>query len=194
MGEVAKTFVSHSGPDSVDGIIPRALIKTEKDPSMRHDSPSPAPNGDTKQAERTMTRDQLKRANTSEVIPQGEFGNTIVVPDMHTRKRMMAEKVKDGGVGSGFVALAGGYGTIEEVMEMVTWNQLGIHKMPIVLVNVNGYWDGLLQWVRNSINEGFVGLENAKILMEVKDPADVVEALKNYKVAEGRFNLDWTNE
>lgn len=194
MGEVAKTFVAGSGPDSVDGIIPRALIKTEKDPSLRNDSPSPAPGADVKQAERTITRDQLKRADASDTIPQSEFGNTIIVQDMHTRKRMMAEKVTTGGPGSGFVALAGGYGTIEEVMEMVTWNQLGIHKMPIVVVNVDGYWDGLLDWVRRSIKEGFVGAGNANIIMEVKESSQVVEALQNYKVAEGRFNLDWTRE
>lgn len=192
MGEVAKTFVSSSGPDSVDGIIPRALVKIEKDPSARNDSPAPPP--DTKQAERTMSREQLKRADTSEVIPQSEFGNTIIVSDMHTRKRMMAERVVKGGPGSGFVALAGGYGTIEEVMEMVTWNQLGIHKMPIILVNIDGIWDGLLSWVQRSIQEGFVGAGNADILCEVKDPSQVVEALRSYKVAEGRFNLDWTNE
>lgn len=194
MGEVAKTFVSHAGPDSVDGIIPKALVRTEKDPSTRNDSPAPPQDSDVKQPERTMTRDQLKRANTSEVIPQSEFGNTIVVADMHTRKRMMAERVVGGGPGSGFVALAGGYGTIEEVMEMVTWNQLGIHKMPIVVVNVDGIWDGLLDWVRRSIREGFVGEGNANIIMEVKDVNQVEEALRNYKVAEGRFNLDWTKE
>lgn len=192
MGEVAKTFVANSGPGSVDGIIPRALIKTEKDPSTRNDSPSPNP--DTKQAERIMSRAQLKRANTGDLIPQSEFGNTIVVRDMHTRKRMMAERVVQGGPGSGFVALAGGYGTIEEVMEMVTWNQIGIHKMPIVIVNVDGIWDGLLSWVRRSIEEGFVGAGNANILCEVKHPNQVLEALRSYKVAEGRFNLDWTNE
>lgn len=201
MGEVAKTFVKHSSPNNVDGIIPRALIKTEKDPSTRGDSQSPAPNGNgngngngTKQAERTMSRQQLERAKTSEIIPAAEFGTTHIVPDMHTRKRLMATQVTSGGPGSGFVALAGGYGTIEEVMEMVTWNQLGIHKMPIVVVNVDGYWDGLLTWVRRSLAEGFVGQGNKDILVEVKRVEDVVGALRNYKVAEGRFQLDWSRE
>jgi len=79
-------------------------------------------------------------------------------------------------------------------MEMVTWNQLGIHKMPIIVVNVDGYWDGLLQWVRRSISEGFVAPGNADILVEVKDPSQVLAALQDYKVAQGRFNLDWTKE
>jgi uncharacterized protein (TIGR00730 family) len=104
----------------------------------------------------------------------------------------MAQQVIDGGPGSGFVALAGGYGTIEEVMEMVTWNQLGIHALPIVLVNIDGYWDGLLQWVRNAVKEGYIGERNADILVEVKGTEDVVEALKGYRVSEERFQLDWT--
>lgn len=192
MGEVAKTFVKNSSPSNVEGIIPRALVRTEKDPSTRNDSPNSAP--DTKQAERTMSRQQLERANTSDLIPAAEFGATRIVPDMHTRKRLMATQVTSGGPGSGFVALAGGYGTIEEVMEMVTWNQLGIHKMPIVVVNIDGYWNGLLDWVQNSIDEGFVGAANKDILVEVKKAEDVVDALRNYKVAEGRFLLDWTKE
>jgi len=122
----------------------------------------------------------------------GSFGLTTIVPDMHTRKRLMAQKVLEGGPGSGFVALAGGYGTIEEVMEMVTWNQLGIHACPIVLVNIDGYWDGLLQWVRNSVEEGFVGAGNQDILVEVKRAEDVVEALRRYRVSEERYVLDWT--
>jgi uncharacterized protein (TIGR00730 family) len=198
MGEVAKTFVSLSTPEIVEGIIPRALIKTEKDPSTRGDS-NASLSSETKQAEKTMSKADLQkvdsRRDTDEMaIPVSEFGRTTIVKDMHTRKRLMAERVRDGGHGSGFVALAGGYGTIEEVMEMVTWNQLGIHKLPIVLVNINGYWDGLLQWVRKSIDEGFVGKGNADILVEVKDPSEVASALLNYKVAAGRFNLDWTRD
>ena len=79
-------------------------------------------------------------------------------------------------------------------MEMVTWNQLNIHKMPIVVVNVDGYWDALFAWVRRSIEEGFVSPGNADILVEVQNPSDAVEALKNYKVASARFNLDWSKK
>jgi uncharacterized protein (TIGR00730 family) len=93
----------------------------------------------------------------AQIVPESEFGQTTIVPDMHTRKRMMANAVQAGAPGSGFVALAGGYGTMEEVMEMVTWNQLGIHQVPIILVNINGYWNGLLDWIKTAIREGFVG-------------------------------------
>ena len=197
MGELAKTLVARRGPSSVQGIIPRALIRTEKDGTLRNGEAQPEAKP---KIERSMTNEELERitSNTSQddpdkkIVPESQFGATTIVPDMHTRKRMMAASVEAGGPGSGFVALAGGYGTMEEVMEMVTWNQLGIHQLPVVLVNVDGYWDGLLDWVRNSIREGFVGEANADILVEVKRPADVVEALRDYKVAEGRFKLDWS--
>lgn len=192
MGELARTLVSLSGPSAVHGIIPKALIKTEKG----YDGTPVGEAGKHKEAEKTVSREEYEevqehRHGTPSMLKESEYGQTSVVPDMHTRKRMMAQKVIEGGPGSGFVALAGGYGTIEEVMEMVTWNQLGIHRCPIVLVNVDGYWDGLLQWVKNSVNEGFVGEKNADILVEVKSVEDVVEALRSYRVSEARYQLDW---
>ena len=201
MGELASTFVSLSGPKAAHGIIPRPLIRTEKDGTLRNgESHSPSPSREPKaKVERSMSSDQLERYDTNKdtdpdqkIVPFSEFGATTIVPDMHTRKRMMAQEVQSGGPGSGFVALAGGYGTMEEVMEMVTWNQLGIHQLPVVLVNIDGYWDGVLDWVKNSIRAGFIGENNADILSVVTKPEDVVQALRDYKVAEGRFKLDWT--
>lgn len=192
MGELAKTIVSLSGPESVQGIIPRALIRSEKDVTSR----SATSQFSAKEAERTMSDDELKRIDSSEdpdawIVPKSEFGGTTIVPDMHTRKRLMAHSVEAGGPGSGFVALAGGYGTMEEVLEMVTWNQLGIHKIPIIVVNINGYWDGLLDLVKNSVREGFISPGQANILVEVKRTDQVIEALHKYQVAEGRYQLDW---
>jgi uncharacterized protein (TIGR00730 family) len=193
MGEIARTLVSLSGPTAVHGIIPRALIKTEKG----YDGTPVGEAGRGKEAEKTVSREEYEevvqehRHGTPSMLKEGEFGQTTVVEDMHTRKRLMAQRIMEGGPGSGFVALAGGYGTIEEVMEMVTWNQLGIHRCPIVLVNVDGYWDGLLQWVKNSVEEGFVGDKNADILVEVKSVDHVVEALRSYRVSEARYQLDW---
>jgi uncharacterized protein (TIGR00730 family) len=194
MGELAKTLVSLSGPRSVHGIIPRPLIRSEVDPSTRPDDHK---TGQPKKAERTMSTEQLNRIDSHEdpdahIVPESEFGRTTIVPDMHTRKRMMANSVQAGASGSGFVALAGGYGTLEEVMEMVTWNQLGIHKIPIILVNINGYWDGLLDWIKTAIREGFVGPGAADILVEVKSTDEVIDALRGYQVAPGRYKMDWS--
>ncbi|MCJ1285534.1 hypothetical protein MMC26_004874 [Xylographa opegraphella] len=165
MGEIAKTLVSLSGPSSVHGIIPEALIAFEQ---------------------------QSRETGIPANIDASLFGRTTVVKDMHSRKQMMAKCVTEGGPGSGFVALSGGYGTLEELMEVVTWNQLGIHGRGVVVFNVEGFWDGLLTWVRSAVNGGFVTEANKNIMVEAKTAEEVVEALKNYKVSEGRLKLNWT--
>ncbi|KAI7283937.1 general substrate transporter [Hortaea werneckii] len=170
MGEVAKTLVSLSGPEAVHGVIPEALIRYERNYNE---------DGST------------KAVDPQKVIDEKTYGRTTVVKDMHTRKQMMAREVIEGGVGGGFIALSGGYGTLEELMEVVTWNQLGIHAMPVVVYNVEGYWDGLMQWVRKAVSAGFVGEGNKGIMVEAREAEDVVAALKSYQNAEGRFKLDW---
>jgi uncharacterized protein (TIGR00730 family) len=173
MGEVARSLVTLSGPESVHGIIPAPLVKYERGP----DSECISSHGD------------------KEVLPEYTvYGKTTVVKDMHTRKQMMAQEVLAGGEGSGFVALSGGYGTLEELMEVVTWNQLGIHNRGVVVLNVEGYWDGLLEWVRGSVAAGFVGEGTKNIIAEARTGEEAVLALKNYRVAEGRFKLEWGNE
>lgn len=126
-----------------------------------------------------------------EGIDEDIYGRVTVVPDMHTRKQLMAKKVIEGGSGSGFVALSGGYGTLEELFEVITWNQLGIHDKAIVLFNIEGYYDGLISWVQTAVSSGFIAPGNAGILVEALEAEEVITQLKEYRVAEGRFNLDW---
>ncbi|KAK5688138.1 hypothetical protein LTS10_000116 [Elasticomyces elasticus] len=175
MGEVAKTLVSLSGPGSVHGIIPKALLRYER--SYVEDA-----GGEGKEVDPRKT------------IDEETFGRTTVVPDMHTRKRMMAEEVRDGGYGGGFVALTGGYGTLEELMEMVTWNQLGIHASPVVLFNVEGYWGPILQWVKGAVESGMIGEGNRDIMVEAKTAEEVIKRLGDYRNAEGRFKLKWDEQ
>ena len=106
----------------------------------------------------------------------------------------MAKEVIEGGPGGGFVALSGGYGTLEELMEVTTWNQLGIHSMPVIVYNVDGYWDGLLSWVKNAVGSGFIANNNAGILSEAVSADEVLKCLKEYVNAEGRFNLSWEEQ
>ena len=73
-----------------------------------------------------------------------------LVENMHQRKQMMAERA------DAFLALPGGIGTFEEFFEVWTWRQLGYHNKPIGLLNVDGYYDGLLAFMRTTVNEGFV--------------------------------------
>ena len=166
MGEVARTLVSLSGPDSVHGIIPEALIKHEQ-----------------------------KGTGSLDKMPDRRiYGRTTVVQDMHSRKQLMAKEVIEGGPGGGFVAVSGGYGTLEELMEVTTWNQLGIHSRGICVYNVEGYYDGLMAWIRTAVQAGFVAENNSRIVVEAKTGQGVVKALEGYEVAEGRFKLDWTNQ
>jgi uncharacterized protein (TIGR00730 family) len=198
MGEIARTLVSLSGPHAVHGIIPRALVKIEEGyknseestPTESEADDGRVQKGAGKSHERTLPVLKDKRT----LINESEYGITTIVPDMHTRKRLMATKVLGGGPGSGFVGLAGGFGTMEELMEMTTWNQLGIHKVGIVMLNINGYWDGLLEWVKTSVKEGFVSEANGKILVSVTDVNDVLPKLKEYKASVDRFQLNWGQE
>ncbi len=125
------------------------------------------------------------------LLQEREYGLTTVVADMHTRKRTMARMVIEGGPGSGFVALAGGYGTIEEVMEMVTWNQLGIHGRGVCVYNVEGYWDGLLKWVREAVEAGFISQANGGIVVSGTTPEEVIGRLREYRNSKDRFELTW---
>ncbi len=81
-----------------------------------------------------------------------------IVPTMHDRKARMAE------LADGFVALPGGFGTFEELFEVLTWTQLGIHSKPIVLVNVAGYWDPLLSQTRHATEQGFMKPDHQEVL------------------------------
>jgi uncharacterized protein (TIGR00730 family) len=169
MGEVAKTIVAISGPDAVHGIIPEALVKFERDSTYSG-----------------------KADSNGYFLPEEEvYGRTTVVKDMHTRKQMMAQEVLEGAEGSGFIALSGGYGTMEELMEVSTWNQLGIHDKGVCVLNIDGFYDGLLAWIKKAVDESFIREANADILVTATDAEGAVKALQTYKLSESRYNLAW---
>jgi uncharacterized protein (TIGR00730 family) len=94
-----------------------------------------------------------------------------VVADMHERKAMMA------GLSDGFIAMPGGMGTLEELFEMLTWSQLGIHQKPIGLLNVAGFYDGLIGFVGHARDQGFVREQHAQLMMAESDPLALVRRL-----------------
>ena len=94
-----------------------------------------------------------------------------IVPNMHVRKRMMFDRA------DAFVALPGGLGTLDELIEVTTWAQLGLHNKPIVVVNQDGYWDALIELVDHVIDHGFAGPESAQLFTVVDDIADVLPTL-----------------
>ncbi|HEV2462624.1 MAG TPA: TIGR00730 family Rossman fold protein, partial [Acidobacteriaceae bacterium] len=103
-----------------------------------------------------------------DVIVDLEVGHSgltelLVVRTMHERKALMAERA------DAFMALPGGYGTMDEFMEIVTWAQLGIHSKPCVLVNVAGYYDALMRFLDVGVSEGFIRAENRALVQVAKD-------------------------
>ena len=93
------------------------------------------------------------------------------VPDMQVRKRIMMEK------SDAFVMMPGGFGTLEEFFEVLTWKQLKLHNKPIGVLNVNGYFDPMLQFIDHLVKEGFVKQENMHLFKVVEDVGNLIEYL-----------------
>jgi len=98
-----------------------------------------------------------------------------VVSSMHERKALMSD------LSDGFVALPGGWGTWEEFFEVLTWGQLGLHRKPCGLLNVDGYFDRLLSFVEHSIEEGFVRHEYHAMISVSVSPAALLDKLASYQ-------------
>jgi uncharacterized protein (TIGR00730 family) len=105
--------------------------------------------------------------------------DTIIVPDMHTRKQAMFERA------DAFVALPGGVGTLEELVEQMTWAQLGRHNKPILLLSTNGFWKPLLVLLAHMRHQGFIraGLELNYIVAEYAE--DVIPMLRDASRRQG---------
>ncbi len=99
----------------------------------------------------------------------------IVTDNMHERKLQMYE------LSDGIITLPGGYGTLEELFEMITWAQLGLHQKPIGILNTNGFYDDLLKMLRKMVAQGFLKIENYTMLL-VDDSVDgLLKQMQDYK-------------
>jgi uncharacterized protein (TIGR00730 family) len=98
-----------------------------------------------------------------------------VVPTMHARKALMA------GLADGFVALPGGIGTLDELFEIVTWGQLGIHRKPIGVMNVAGYYDPLVTLLDHAVAGGFVTSENRGLVIVDEAPAALLDRMASHE-------------
>ncbi len=119
------------------------------------------------------------------VIPEAMVGRELaykdisqleVVPSMHERKARMAS------LSDAFIAMPGGYGTLEELFEMITWAQLGIHAKPIGLLNVAGYFDALVDMIERAVREGFIRTEHRHFWVLRSEPAALLEALWQHEM------------
>ncbi|KAG6772582.1 hypothetical protein POTOM_023998 [Populus tomentosa] len=101
-------------------------------------------------------------------------GEVRTVVDMHERKAAMAKE------SDAFIALPGGYGTMEELLEMITWSQLGIHKKPVGLLNVDGYYNCLLALFDNGVEQGFIKPGARDIVVSAPTAKELMEKMEQY--------------
>ncbi|XP_072968061.1 cytokinin riboside 5'-monophosphate phosphoribohydrolase LOG-like [Typha angustifolia] len=114
-------------------------------------------------------------------------GEVKAVSGMHERKAEMARYA------DAFIALPGGYGTLEELLEVITWVQLGIHKKPVGLLNVDGYYDSLLSFIDMAVEEGFISQAARRIIISARTAKELVHKLEEY-VPEYETALVWDSE
>lgn len=98
----------------------------------------------------------------------------ILVESMHERKAKMNDLC------DGVIALPGGFGTLEELFEMLTWAQLGLHKKPIAILNINGFYDSLLELTQNMVDKGLLKSVNREMLLVSDNVDDLLNQMKNY--------------
>ena len=96
-----------------------------------------------------------------------------IVKDMHERKALMAE------LADGFIAMPGGFGTFEELLEIVTWAQLKFHTKPIGILNTDHYYDPLLSLISHAIEHQFIHTDHQELIITEKEPNELIQALKN---------------
>jgi uncharacterized protein (TIGR00730 family) len=114
------------------------------------------------------------------IIPESLAVKELVVGSMHERKALMAE------MSDGFVALPGGWGTIEEIFEVLTWAQLGFHDKPCGLLNVGGYYDGLFGFLEHAIEEQFVKPAHRQMLIMESDASRLLDRFEAYRAPKVR--------
>jgi uncharacterized protein (TIGR00730 family) len=117
----------------------------------------------------------IPRALMDREIAHRDVTDMRVVDSMHERKALMAE------LADGFVALPGGLGTLEELFEVYTWAQLGLHRKPCALLNAEGYYDGVVGFLGHAVKERFVREEHREMLVVETDPGVLIERLREFE-------------
>lgn len=121
----------------------------------------------------------IPRALAEREVAHLDLTELRVVRTMHERKSIMAE------LSDAFIALPGGFGTFEELFEIITWAQLGIHQKPIGVLNVDGYFDALVATISTAVDEGFVRREYRDLIVVAESVDELMDRLKQYKAVEG---------
>jgi uncharacterized protein (TIGR00730 family) len=153
---------------TVTGVIPKAMVPKEVSGDM----------GD-------LEPEKAAGTEGSSIVSQ------VVVDSMHDRKVRMYS------LADAFIALPGGFGTLEELFEVITWAQLGIHgrPKPIGILNTEGYFSPLLEMVKNGVESGFIKREfGENVLVVESDPGALVDAICAHRAPDASLPLDWKEE
>jgi hypothetical protein len=117
----------------------------------------------------------LPKFLSSKEIAHDHLTELIIVESMHERKMKMHE------LSDAAIALPGGFGTMEELFELLTWGQLGLHKKPIALLNISGFYDPLIQQVSLMNSQGFLNETNMNLLLHGKNMEELFETMSKWK-------------
>ena len=107
-------------------------------------------------------------------IAHEKLTNLVLVESMHERKTKMNE------LSDGVIGLPGGFGTLEELLEMITWAQLGLHKKPVAILNVNGFYDSLISLLNTMVEKGFLKQVSKEMLLVSNNIEDLLQQMRNY--------------
>ncbi|MHB0922991.1 MAG: LOG family protein [Bellilinea sp.] len=116
--------------------------------------------------------------NQAQLI-HGALSQLEVVPDIHARKARMSQ------LAEAFITLPGGYGTLDELFETLTWAQIGLHTKPVGLLNTGGYFGPLLEMIERARSEKFIYDEHRDLLVSSSDPSDLLSRLEQFKIPSG---------
>ncbi|KAK2467013.1 hypothetical protein APHAL10511_001271 [Amanita phalloides] len=178
MGVISKTVADAGG--SVIGVVPYAMRVA---------------GGEKEKVALDVGPDARQPSDNTPVLTQV---TTILVDSMHDRKIEIAKRA------DGFIGLPGGFGTFEEILEAITWTQLGIYNKPVVLANIQGYWDPLRQLIHSAIGHAYIQPGKARIVVFVDGPADhadhenydwgnaLLQAFDNWTEIKGEPMFDWS--
>ena len=120
---------------------------------------------------------------SKEVAHRG-LSDLRIVQSMHERKAVMAQ------LSDGFIAMAGGIGTMEEFFEVLSWAQLGIHRKPCGLLNTSGYYDHLIKFLDVAVDQGFLKPKHRSLLILANEPAEMLNRLESFMATRGEQRFD----
>ena len=109
----------------------------------------------------------------------GSADRLEILPDIHKRKARMSE------LASAFIALPGGFGTLDELFETLTWSQIGIHRKPVGILNTKGYYNPLLDMINIASREGFIYAEHQLLLVTAAEPGDLLDKIIDFQFPDG---------